>query len=100
MLGQPTERNEKQHNVFAYVSVEDTREKTNPRKKKQPKPKPKPLHGRICKCNLTKACLAGGVTLAEVQMILAKFIAFLFIFHDAYFLCYLVILPADCQVCC
>ncbi|XP_031265869.1 WD repeat-containing protein 75 isoform X1 [Pistacia vera] len=68
LLGQPTERNEKQHNIFAYVSVEDTRETTNPRKKKQPKPKPKPLHGRICKCNLTESRLAGGVTLAEMKV--------------------------------
>ncbi|KAJ4709304.1 WD repeat-containing protein 75 [Melia azedarach] len=67
LLGKPAQSNEKPPKLFAYLSVEDTRETTNanPRKKKQSKPKP--LHGRICKCNLTESRLAGGVTMAEMK---------------------------------
>lgn len=65
---QPAQSNEKPPNLFAYLYVDDTRDTTKSHKKKEPSPNS--MNGRICKCNLTESRLAGGVTLAEVQIII------------------------------
>lgn len=66
LLRQPAQSDEKPPKLFAYLSVEDTRETTKSHKKE---PRPNTMNGRICKCNLTESRLAGGVTLAEVQIV-------------------------------
>ncbi|GAY37175.1 hypothetical protein CUMW_027030 [Citrus unshiu] len=64
LLRQPAQSDEKPPKLFAYLSVEDTRETTKSHKKE---PRPNTMNGRICKCNLTESRLAGGVTLAEMK---------------------------------
>ncbi|KAK2659270.1 hypothetical protein Ddye_005803 [Dipteronia dyeriana] len=49
--------NDKQPNLFAYMSLKDTREIDSKKHKS----------GQICKCNLTESRLVGGVTLAETK---------------------------------
>ncbi|KAI8524533.1 hypothetical protein RHMOL_Rhmol13G0156700 [Rhododendron molle] len=56
---QSMETQEKTHDLFAYVSTAEANQQDK---------QPNALHGKIRKCNLTKSCLAGGVTLAEVQV--------------------------------
>ncbi|KAH9805892.1 transducin/WD40 repeat-like superfamily protein [Citrus sinensis] len=64
LLRQPAQSDVKPSKLFAYLSVEDTRETTKSHKKE---PRPNTMNGRICKCNLTESRLAGGVTLAEMK---------------------------------
>ncbi|KAJ9162883.1 hypothetical protein P3X46_022623 [Hevea brasiliensis] len=58
ILSQPAENNEKPAKIFAYLSVEGT---------KEPEKQSKALCGQIRKCNLTDSRLVGGVTLAETK---------------------------------
>ncbi|KAF3452775.1 hypothetical protein FNV43_RR03208 [Rhamnella rubrinervis] len=58
ILGQPANDDEKPSQVFAYMSVEETKVQEN---------KPKALRGQIRKCNLTDSRLAGGLILGETQ---------------------------------
>ncbi|KAK1550487.1 hypothetical protein Q3G72_019966 [Acer saccharum] len=64
LLGLPADSNEKQPNLFAYVSLKDTRETVS----KKHKSKSKIPNGQIRKCNLTESRLVGGVTLAETEV--------------------------------
>ncbi|KAK2646120.1 hypothetical protein Ddye_021315 [Dipteronia dyeriana] len=64
LLGLPADSNEKQPNLFAYVSLKDTRETIS----KKHKSKSEIPIGQICKCNLTESRLVGGVTLAETKV--------------------------------
>lgn len=58
LLGQPALSNEKPTDLFAYLSLENTKEQNSV---------PKPLRGQIRKCNLTASRLIGGLILKEVQ---------------------------------
>lgn len=83
ILGQPANGDEKQSQVFAYVSVEDTEVQEN---------KPKALCGQIRKCNLTKSRLAGGLILGEVLSFVTLYYIILF------FLCILFLFTLyDCS---
>ena len=61
LFSQPVESDEKTCDLFAYVSIGANKQNKQSNTS----------CGQIRKCNLTKSCLAGGVTLAEVH--LAKF---------------------------
>lgn len=58
LLGQPALSNEKPTDLFAYLSIEDTKEQDSVSK---------PMRGQIRKCNLTASRLIGGLILKEVQ---------------------------------
>jgi NET1-associated nuclear protein 1 (U3 small nucleolar RNA-associated protein 17) len=58
LLSQPALSNEKPTDLFAYLSLENTKEQNS---------MPKPLRGQIRKCNLTASRLIGGLILKEVQ---------------------------------
>lgn len=72
ILGQPANGNENPSQVFAYVSVEDTKVQEN---------KPKALRGQIRKCNLTESRLAGGLILGEVLTFVTLCYDFFFPVH-------------------
>lgn len=89
-----SESDEKQPDIFAYVSVDGSQGKeklpnvdgSQGREKlpivdgSQEKEKlPKILRGQIKKCNLTKARMVGGVTLAEVRSSVIKIIKCLYV---------------------
>ncbi|PSR85460.1 WD repeat-containing protein [Actinidia chinensis var. chinensis] len=57
LFSQSMERDEKTPDLFAYVSIGANKQDKQPNTSR----------GQIRKCNLTKSCLAGGVTLAETQ---------------------------------
>lgn len=57
LLREPVEMTEKPTKLFAYLSIEDTKQLEN---------QSKAVLGQIRKCNLTKSRLIGGLTLAEV----------------------------------
>ncbi|GFS45286.1 transducin/WD40 repeat-like superfamily protein [Actinidia rufa] len=57
LFSQPVESDEKTRDLFAYVSIGVNKQDKQPNTSR----------GQIRKCNLTKSCLAGGVTLAETQ---------------------------------
>lgn len=56
LLGQPALSNEKPTDLFAYLSIEDTKEQDSVSK---------PMRGQIRKCNLTASRLIGGLILKE-----------------------------------
>ncbi|EEF29164.1 wd40 protein, putative [Ricinus communis] len=58
LLSQQAETNEKRSKLFAYVSIENTKETED---------QSKSLRGLIKKCNLTDSRLLGGVTLTETK---------------------------------
>lgn len=57
LLSQQSENNEKSHDIYAYISVEDIKSEKNKHRKE--------LHGQILKCNLSKSRLVPGVILSE-----------------------------------
>ncbi|KAL3643185.1 hypothetical protein CASFOL_014000 [Castilleja foliolosa] len=58
LLSQPTESNGKLPVQFAYVYIEDVKQKEG---------EPNSFRGQIRKCNLMKSRLVGGLTLAEIK---------------------------------
>lgn len=61
LLSLASESDEKSPDLFAYVSIDEMKEQEK---------LPNTLHGQIRKCNLTESRLVGGVTLAEVHVLL------------------------------
>ncbi|KAI3496693.1 hypothetical protein L1887_39064 [Cichorium endivia] len=57
LLAQQSENNEKPSDIYAYISVKDTKNQQNKQKKD--------MNGQILKCNLTKSYLVRGVILSE-----------------------------------